>query len=139
MSALKGQADAQRWLRDQLGAIDGGRWVDPRAGRVTFAAFFADYAARQAWTDGTHKAMSLAVRSAGFMDMELRKIRPTRVESWVKDMTVKDLAPGTIKTRFVNARSVFRAAMRDKVIGSDPTEGIRLGAGAGTLRAEGGG
>lgn len=120
------QAEAQRWLRDQLGAIDGGRWVDPRAGRVTFSAFFTEYAARQVWTDGTHKAMSLAVRSATFTDMELRKIRPTHVESWVKSMTMKDLAPGTIKTRFVNARSVFRAAMRDKVIGSDPTEGIRL-------------
>ncbi|CAN5818311.1 hypothetical protein BH20ACT6_BH20ACT6_19870 [soil metagenome] len=36
------------------------------------------------------------------------------------------LAPGTVKTRFVNIRSVFRAAIRDKVIAADPTEGIRL-------------
>ncbi|MGO4340695.1 tyrosine-type recombinase/integrase [Pedococcus sp. 2YAF34] len=125
-STFKRQAEAQRWLRDQLGAIDGGRWVDPRAGRITFSAYFTDYAARQVWTDGTHKAMSLAVRSATFTDMELGKIRPTHVETWVKTMTGKQLAAGTIKTRFVNARSVFRAAMRDKVIASDPTEGVRL-------------
>src|SRR5690348_10853300 len=79
---FKRQADAQRWLRDQLGAIDTGGWLDPRAGRVTFSDFFRDYAARQVWTDGTHLAMSLAVRSASFTDMELRKIRPTHVESW---------------------------------------------------------
>lgn len=120
------QADAQRWLREQLGAIDTGGWVDPRAGKKTFLAFFTDYAGRQVWTDGTHKAMSLAVRSATFNGLELRKIRPTHVEAWVKDMTVKGLAAGTVKTRLVNVRSVFRAAMRDKVIASDPTEGVRL-------------
>jgi integrase len=84
------------------------------------------------WEDGTHKAMSLAVRSTTFRDMELRQIRPTHVEAWVKSMTVahgdrlKPLAPSTIKTRFANVRSVFRAAVRDHLIASDPTESIRL-------------
>ena len=36
------------------------------------------------------------------------------------------LAPGTVKTRFVNARSVFRAAVRDRMISVDPTDGTRL-------------
>jgi integrase len=123
---FKRQVDAQRWLRQQLETLDSGGWVDPRAGRMTFARYFEQWAARQVWTDGTHKAMSLAVRSATFSGMELRKVRPTHVEAWVKAMSVKPLAPGTIKTRFVNVRSVFRAAMRDKVIATDPTEGVRL-------------
>lgn len=38
----------------------------------------------------------------------------------------KALAPGTIKTRFVNVRSVFRAAVRDEMIGLDPTTRVRL-------------
>ncbi len=124
--------DAQRWLRDQLGALDTGRWVDPRAGRVTLEAFYAGWSARQVWTDGTHKAMSLAVRGATFRSLELRTVRPTHVEAWVKSMSVatperaKPLAPGTIKTRFVNVRSVFRAAIRDGLIATDPTEGVRL-------------
>lgn len=124
-ATFKRQAEAQRWLRDQLGAIDCGRWVDPRAGRVTFSDFYAAWAARQVWTNGKHKAMSLAVRSASFCGMELRKIRPTHVETWVKSMSV-DLAPGTVKTRFTNVRSVFRAPVRDGLIASDPTEGVRL-------------
>jgi integrase len=69
--------------------------------------------------------MSLAVRSATFNGLELRKIRPTHVESWVKSMSV-DLAPGTVKTRYTNVRSVLRAAVRDGLIASDPTEGVRL-------------
>jgi integrase len=120
------QVDAQRWLRGQLEALDRGAWVDPRAGRVTLASYYAGWSQQQGWTDGTHKAMSLAVRGATFTDMELRKIRPTHVEAWVKAMSTRGLAPGTIKTRVVNVRSVFRAAIRDKVIVSDPTEGIRL-------------
>ena len=123
---FKRQVDAQRWLRGQLEALDRGAWVDPRAGRVTFTSYFEGWSAQQVWTDGTLKAMSLAVRDATFRDMELRKIRPTHVESWVKAMTVRGLAAGTIKTRFVNVRSVFRAAIRDRVIASDPTEGVRL-------------
>ena len=63
--------------------------------------------------------------------MELRKIRTTHVETWVKSMTVATgaggpLAPGTVKTRFVNVRSVFRAAVRDRLIAADPTDGVRL-------------
>ena len=75
--------------------------------------------------------MSLAVRSTPFGGMPLRAIRTTHVEAWVKSMTVSTLdrpalAPGTIKTRFVNVRSVFRAAVRDRRISADPTDGVRL-------------
>jgi integrase len=131
-ATFRRQVDAQRWLRGQLESIDSGRWVNEQAGKVTLAAYFETWAARQVWTAGTHKAMSLAVRSASFRDMELRRIRATHVEAWVKSMTVasedrpRPLAPGTIKTRFVNVRSVFRAAMRDKLLAVDPTEGVRL-------------
>ncbi|WP_397219320.1 phage integrase N-terminal domain-containing protein [Nocardioides terrisoli] len=74
--------------------------------------------------------MSLAARDATFRDLELRKVRPSHVEAWVKEMSMRGLAPGTVKTRFVNVRSVFRAAIRDKVIAGDPTTGIRLPASA---------
>ncbi len=62
-ATFKRQVDAQRWLRDQLGTLDTGRWVDPRAGRVTLQAFYGQWSQRQVWTSGTHKAMSLAVRA----------------------------------------------------------------------------
>ena len=44
---------------------------------------------------------------------------PTAARPWA-------LAPGTIKTRFVNVRSVFRAAVRDGIIAVDPTARVRL-------------
>jgi integrase len=36
------------------------------------------------------------------------------------------LAPGTIRTRVNNVRAVLRAAVRDRVIASDPSDGISL-------------
>jgi len=70
--------------------------------------------------------MSLAVRSTPFADVQLRLVMPTDVEAWVKAMTLRSLAPGTVKTRFTNVRAVFRAAVRDEVIAKDPTAGVGL-------------
>jgi integrase len=78
------------------------------------------------WTPGTEKAMSLAVRSATFSDVRLGNLRPSHLEQWVKGMSVAGLAPGTIKTRFNNMRSLLRAAVRDRVIGSDPATDVKL-------------
>jgi integrase len=126
------QAAAVRWRREQLDALDRGRWVDPQAGKVSFLAYFEAWQRDQIWTDGTRKAMTLATRSTTFRDVDLRRIRQSHIEAWVKSMTVatnerkRPLAPATIKTRFVNVRTVFRAAVRDGMIGADPTVRVRL-------------
>jgi len=38
--------DAQLWLDNVTAAVVGGTYTDPRAGRVTFAAFFGEWSAR---------------------------------------------------------------------------------------------
>jgi len=118
--------DAQRWLDETAAALLTGTYADPQAGKVTFAAFFGEWSARQVWAPGTVLAMSLAARSVPFGGKQMKVIRRSDVEAWIKSMDTAGLAPGTIKTRYVNVRSVFRAALKDKVIGSDPTDGVRL-------------
>jgi integrase len=76
------------------------------------------------WASNTVKAMDLAVRSATFADLPLSEIRRSHLEAWIKVMAVAGLAPGTIKTRLVNVRSVLRAAVRDRIIPSDPSDGL---------------
>lgn len=66
------QVDAIKWRRQQLDALDRGRWVDPQAGKVSFLRYFESWERDQVWTDGTHKAMSLAVRSATFAELDQR-------------------------------------------------------------------
>ena len=103
-----------------------GSYVDPKAGAITFADYFEEWSARQVWAPGTVKAMELAAGSVPFGGLPMRAIRPSHIEAWIKTMTVVELAPGTIRTRYNNVRGVFRGVRRDKVIGSDPCEGITL-------------
>ncbi len=44
--------DAQRWLTEQTANIGRGTYVDPGAGRTTFAEFYADWSSRQVWARG---------------------------------------------------------------------------------------
>jgi integrase len=118
--------DAQQWLDHVTSAVVTGTYADPKAGRITFAAFFGEWSARQVWAPGTVLAMSLAARSVPFAGKPMKQVRRSDIETWIKQMNAAGLAPSTIKTRYVNVRSVFRAAMKDRVIGSDPTDGVRL-------------
>jgi integrase len=120
------KADAQRWLDEVTATVVTGMYVDPKAGRVTLSAFYATWAARQVWAPGTELAMSLAVRCATFRDVELRSLRRSHVEQWVKTMVAAGLAPGTVHTRVQNVRSVLRGAVRDRLIAADPSEGVPL-------------
>ena len=111
-----------------------GAYVDPRAGRVTFAGYFAEWSQRQVWESGTDRAVRLAAGSVTFADVPLAALRRSHVERWVKAMQTAPrgegrpagLAPGTIRTRVNNVRGVLRAAVRDRVIASDPSDGITL-------------
>ncbi|BDI23549.1 site-specific integrase [Herbiconiux sp. L3-i23] len=116
---------AQEWLDSVTASIVTGRYVDPDAGRVTLQTFFDDWSQRQVWATGTATAMSLAVRSFD-PSVELARLRRSHVEAWVKRMTTDGLAPGTIKTRVNNVRAVLRAAVRDKLIATDPSDGVTL-------------
>jgi integrase len=114
-----------RWHADQLAKRERGEFVDPKLGKTTLAEYYADWSARQVWERGTERAMSLAIRTCTFADVPLGRIRRSHVETWVKQMAT-DLAPGTVKTRYGNVRNVLRAAVRDRLIALDPSEGVVL-------------
>jgi integrase len=101
---------------------------------VTFAGYFADWARRQVWETGTERGMRLSAGSVTFGEAPLAALRRSHVEQWVKAMQTAPrgdgkppgLAPGTICTRVKNVRAVLRGAVRDRVIASDPSDGITL-------------
>jgi hypothetical protein len=49
-----------------------GHYVDPKAGLITFAHYFADWSQRQIWATGTGKAMRLADGCVTFADVPLK-------------------------------------------------------------------
>lgn len=119
------KVDAQRWIDEVTTAVISGTYVDPRAGGVTFADFYTDWSSRQIWVHKTRVMADLTARSVPFGDQPLSGIRRSHVESWIKAMSAT-LAPTTIKTRYVIIRSVFRAAVLDRIIVTDPSAGIAL-------------
>ncbi|MFC9559922.1 tyrosine-type recombinase/integrase [Agromyces sp. NPDC056965] len=119
------KVDGQRWLDTVTAAVVTGAYVDPNAGRLTLRSYFEEWSARQLWESGTRRAMELSMRSCSFADIELKRIRRSDVETWVK-LLATTLAANTVHARVQNVRSVLRAAVRDKVIASDPSAGVVL-------------
>ena len=111
---------------DGVAALVTGNYVDPESGKITFASFYAEWSARQIWVAATRHAMDLAAADVPFGSVPFADLRPSHIEAWVKAMQDKGLAPGTIKTRFQNVRSVIRAAVRDRVLAHDVTAAVRL-------------
>jgi integrase len=119
------RVDAQRWLDEVTAALVTGTYASPRSGRVTLRAYYAGWSQRQVWVQGTYRAMDLAVNSCTFSDMQLGQVRRSHVETWVKAMSTT-LAPATVRSRLKSVRAVFKAAVADKVIGTDPSTGVRV-------------
>jgi integrase len=119
----KGQAD--RWLDEITADVLTGRYVDPGAGKITFAAYFEKFMALQTYEDTTIKAMRLAVKGVPFADHSLNRIRRSHIQAWVKALRA-GLADSTVRTRFTNVRTVFKAAMDDKRISEDPTDKVTI-------------
>lgn len=122
---FKTKRAGEEWLVDRQSELKNGTWVDPKTSKVTLALFYAEWADRQVWANGTMRAMDTAMNGCTFRDKPLRDLRRSHVESWVKGLATS-LAPGTVRTRFNNVRSVLRAAVRDRLLSVDPSEGVAL-------------
>jgi integrase len=120
------KVDGEKWLAAQTTAVATGGHVVPRLSKITVQSFYDDWSSRQVWASGTRTAMDLALRSSGLGNYQLGRVGHSHVEQWVKRMADQPLAAGTIKTRYNNVRSIFRAAVRDRLIVRDPTENVRL-------------
>ncbi len=105
--------DGEKWLAAQTTAVATGGHVVPRLSKITVQSFYDDWSSRQVWASGTRTAMDLALRSSDVGNYQLGRVGHSHVEQWVKRMADQPLAAGTIKTRYDNVRSIFRAAVRD--------------------------
>ena len=123
---VKRKVEAQRWLDEVTTAVVTGAYVDPKAGKVTFARFYDEWSERQIWVPSTRVNAGRVRATVPFGDLPMKAIRRSHVESWVKAMSAGGLAASTIKTRFIVLRSLFRAAVADRVIVADPSLGVTL-------------
>lgn len=116
------KADAERWLALVTADVVRGTWVDPRAGRVTFRTFAEQWLAVQTFDESTREAVSTRLRVhvlPTFGDVELRAIRPSAVQAWVRSRQ-QCLSPRTVRVLLANVSSIFGATVEDGLISTNP-------------------
>lgn len=125
--ATKDEANA--WLQAEAVNRRTGQWVDPRDGKVTFAAF-----ARRWEATLVDLRESTQVRDLGYLDryilpafgdVELRLIDHLTVRSWVADMRAKH-APATVVKAAQILSKIMRSAVAARMIASSPTDDVPL-------------
>jgi len=79
---------------------------------------------REATTVLIERALRLHVNPV-IGDMQLAAIRPAHIKQLVRELAGY-LSPSTLRVTYGFLRSMFRAAVRDRLIGRSPCDGIRL-------------
>lgn len=122
------KADADRWDANVRADVSRGQYIDPSAGKVTVEQYGEQWRAAQLHRDHTVDRIERTLRLhvyPTFGSSELRRVRPSQIQAWVRDRS-KVLAPGSVKVTYQVVAGVFAAAVRDRLIGRTPCEDIRL-------------
>lgn len=110
--------------------VEGGSWIDPRAGRITFQEY-----AEGVWLPSRHIEVSTRAGYVSYLrrhfvpffgPMPLARIMPSTVQEWVTHTSAKGLAPRSIAKYHVMLHSVFARAVRDRLIAFNPCENTEL-------------
>jgi integrase len=116
--------DAAQAARDAEAKIAARQWIDPADGRVSFA----DYVAKS-WWPSRHLEVSTRAAYRSYLDthflpyfgqIPIASIVPSTVQAWVSFAHRAGLSPQSIRKYHVLLHSIFRRAVRDRLIGSNP-------------------
>jgi integrase len=124
------KAEAQAWLDRQTASIVRGDYIDPKAGKVTFADYVVEWIATKAAVSARTK-INVEGRIENhakpyFGPIQLASVRPVHARAFVADLQTKGLAPATIKATVLTTRQVFHQAMLDGIIARSPFIGVEL-------------
>ena len=119
--------DAERFLAMITADVLRGAYVDPNAGKVTFAEFAARWLEAQTFGESSREATEIRLRlhaNAHFGRRELRSIKPSTIQAWLRKLQ-QTLAPSYVRAIFTNVSAVFNAAVDDGLIASNPCRRAR--------------
>ena len=122
------RGDADRFLTQVEHAKLTGTYVDPAAGRITFRNFAEEWRKLQVHRRGTATSTEQMLRRHVYPrigDRPLGAIRASEIQALVKHASA-DLAPTTVELLYRRVVSVFRAAVRDRLIPSSPCVDVKL-------------
>ena len=120
--------EAKAYLAEVETAVSRGLYVDPHAGRMRFGA----YATR--CLTARNDEITTAARDASIMrnhviarwgTTPIAKIDHLTVQQWVTELGAR-LSPATVAECYRLTSLVLKSAVRDRLIGHNPCEGVRL-------------
>lgn len=130
------KVDAQRWLDEATTDMVTGRYVDPKAGKVTFGRFAERWLAAQTFDPSTREAVTSRLNVhilPTFRKTELRAIRPSMVQTWLRGRQ-QELAPRTVRTLLANLSGILGAAVEDGLIARNPCASSSVSAPSGPAK-----
>ncbi len=102
-----------------------GSWIDPALGQITFRQYVEDV-----WLPSRHLELSTrqgytSILNHHFLpffgDLPMKQIMPSTVQAWVTKVSGEGgISPVTIQKNHVMLHSVFRRAVRDRIITFNP-------------------
>jgi integrase len=122
------KVDAERFLAEVEHSKLAGTYVDPTAGKVTFRTFAEEWRKMQIHRPGTATSVEQQLRRHVYPligDRPIGAIRPSEVQAVTKQLGAS-LAPSTVDVVYRRMVSVFRAAVRDRIIPTSPCVDIKL-------------
>lgn len=122
------KVDAERFRTEIEHSLNVGSYVDPRAGRQTVRDYAEAWRAAQPHRPNTAMRIKSQLEKHIYPSLGARPIaavRPSEAQAFVSGLS-STLAPGSVRTLAATLSAVFRAAMRDRLIAHDPTDGIKL-------------
>lgn len=128
--SFRRKIDAERWLRDQLAAIDRGAWVDPHAGQTTVEEWAELWMARRvrlaATTEASYRSILRSRILPTFGTTQLGKVTRGAVADWVRSMVEEGLSASRVRNSFNVLASMLDAAVSEGLIGRNPARGVEL-------------
>lgn len=122
------KVDAQRWLDEVTASVVRGDYVDPRAGKVTLAAYAAGWrqtlVARPATLSIVDNALQLHILPR-LGSRPMVSLRRSDVQGLVKALCDR-LSPGSVRNVYDTLSRVLSAAVHDRVIAHSPCVRIVL-------------
>lgn len=120
--------DAARWLDETTAALVTGQYVDPRAGRETVRDYAERWRQMQDHRPGTQALYERVLRLHVYPvlgRLQLRNVRHSHARGFVTGLT-RTMAPNSARQAHAITRTVFRAAVSDRLIPGSPFERIPL-------------
>lgn len=122
------KADAHRWIDEHTADMLTGRYVDPSAGRVTFREYAERWRTSQPHRPSTESLYERLLRLHVYPtlgDRRLSSVKRSDIQGWVSKLS-DELAPASVNGCYSRVRTIFRAAVDDRLIGETPCRSIAL-------------